>query len=89
MINISPALAKMGKRMHEAAPDVKIGIQLMHEGRAMRPDEAGAAKNIKPVAPSPIKFKFGVVPHELTIPEIKHLESQFIEDGPKGKRRRI
>jgi 2,4-dienoyl-CoA reductase (NADPH2) len=74
-----PALAKLAKLMHEAAPDVKIGIQLMHEGRAMRPDEAGAAKNMRPVAPSPIKFKFGVVPHELTIEEIKHLESQFVE----------
>jgi 2,4-dienoyl-CoA reductase (NADPH2) len=74
-----PAFAKMAKRMREVAPDVKIGIQLMHEGRAMRPDEAGAAKNIKPVAPSPVKFKFGVVPHELTIEEIKHLENQFVE----------
>ena len=80
-----PALAKMGRRMHEAAPDVKIGIQLMHEGRAMRPDEAGAAKNIKPVAPSPIKFKFGVVPHELTIEEIKQLENQFIEAARRVK----
>jgi len=33
--------------MREAAPDVKIGIQIMHEGRAMRPDAAGAAKDLK------------------------------------------
>ena len=80
-----PALAKMAKRMHEVAPDVKIGVQIMHEGRAMRPDEAGAAKNMKPVAPSPIKFKFGVVPHELTIEEIKHLENQFVEAARRVK----
>jgi len=42
----------------------------MHEGRAMRPDAAGAAKDLKPVAPSPVKFKFGVVPHELTIEKL-------------------
>ena len=80
-----PLLARMGKRMREAAPDVKIGIQIMHEGRAMRPDEAGAAKNLKPVAPSPVKFKFGVVPHELTVAEIKHLEKQFIEAARRVK----
>ena len=80
-----PAFAKMAKRMREVAPDVKIGIQLMHEGRAMRPDEAGAAKNIQPVAPSPVKFKFGVVPHELTIEEIKHLEDQFVEAARRVK----
>lgn len=80
-----PALARMGKLMKEAAPDCKIGIQLMHEGRAMRPDEAGAAKNMHPVAPSPVKFKYGVVPHELTIPEIKHLVNQFAEAARRVK----
>jgi 2,4-dienoyl-CoA reductase (NADPH2) len=38
-----------------------------------------------PVAPSPVKFKFGVVPHELTIPEIKHLVSQFAEAARRVK----
>ncbi|MGB8828465.1 MAG: FAD-dependent oxidoreductase [Dehalococcoidales bacterium] len=80
-----PKLAKMGRRMREVAPDVKIGIQIMHEGRAMRPDEAGAAKNLKPVAPSPVKFKFGVVPHELTVAEIKHMENQFVEAARRVK----
>jgi 2,4-dienoyl-CoA reductase (NADPH2) len=80
-----PLLARMGKRMREVAPDVKIGIQIMHEGRAMRPDEAGAAKNLKPVAPSPVKFKFGVVPHELTVAEIKHLENQFVAAAVRVK----
>ena len=80
-----PKLAKMGRRMREVAPDVKIGIQIMHEGRAMRPDEAGAAKNLKPVAPSPVKFKFGVVPHELTVVEIKHMENQFVEAARRVK----
>ena len=80
-----PGFAKLAKRMREVAPDAKIGIQLMHEGRAMRPDEAGAAKNMHPVAPSPVKFKFGVVPHELTIPEIKHLEDQFVEAARRVK----
>jgi 2,4-dienoyl-CoA reductase-like NADH-dependent reductase (Old Yellow Enzyme family)/thioredoxin reductase len=80
-----PLLARMGKRMREAAPDVKIGIQIMHEGRAMRPDAAGAAKDLKPVAPSPVKFKFGVVPHELTIEEIKHLENQFVAAAVRVK----
>ena len=57
----------------------------MHEGRVMRPDEAGAAKNLKPVAPSPIKFKFGVIPHELTVAEIKHMENQFVEAARRVK----
>ena len=35
-----PALAKMAKRVHEVSPGVKIGLQMMHEGREMRPDEA-------------------------------------------------
>ena len=80
-----PKLAKMGRRMHEVAPDVKIGIQIMHEGRAMRPDEAGAAKNLKPVAPSPVKFKFGVVPHELTVAEIKHWKISLLKPPAVSK----
>jgi 2,4-dienoyl-CoA reductase (NADPH2) len=80
-----PELAKLANLLHDASPDVKIGIQLMHEGRAMRPDEAGAAKNMRPVAPSPVKFKFGVVPHELTVEEIIHLENQFVEAARRVK----
>ena len=44
---------------------------------------------MRPVAPSPVKFKFGVVPHELTIPEIKHLEKSVYRSCPKSKRRRV
>ena len=80
-----PALAKMAKRVHEASPGVKIGLQIMHEGREMRPDAADAPPNMRPVAPSPVKFKFGVVPHELTIPEIKHLKNQYIEAARRVK----
>ena len=80
-----PALAKMAKRVHEASPGVKIGLQIMHEGREMRPDAADAPPNMRPVAPSPVKFAFGVVPHELTIPEIEHQEHQFIEAARRVK----
>ena len=80
-----PALAKMAKRVHEASPGVKIGLQIMHEGREMRPDAADAPPNMRPVAPSPVKFTFGVVPHELTIPEIEHQEHQFIEAARRVK----
>ena len=80
-----PALAKMAKRVHEVSPGVKIGLQIMHEGREMRPDAADAPPNMRPVAPSPVKFKFGVVPHELTIAEIKHLENQYIEAARRVK----
>jgi 2,4-dienoyl-CoA reductase-like NADH-dependent reductase (Old Yellow Enzyme family)/thioredoxin reductase len=80
-----PALAKMAKRVHEAAPDVKIGIQIMHEGREMRPYAADAPPNMRPVAPSPVKFAFGIVPHELTISEIEYQENQFIEAARRVK----
>jgi 2,4-dienoyl-CoA reductase-like NADH-dependent reductase (Old Yellow Enzyme family)/thioredoxin reductase len=80
-----PALAKMAKRVHEAAPDVKIGIQIMHEGREMRPYAADAPPNMSPVAPSPIKFAFGVIPHELTIPEIEYMENQFVKAAQRIK----
>jgi 2,4-dienoyl-CoA reductase (NADPH2) len=45
----------------------------------MFPFAAGAPEDMSPVAPSPLKFKFGVVPHELTIDEIQHLVNQFVE----------
>jgi 2,4-dienoyl-CoA reductase-like NADH-dependent reductase (Old Yellow Enzyme family)/thioredoxin reductase len=80
-----PALAKMAKRVHEVAPDVKIGIQIMHEGREMRPYAADAPPNMRPVAPSPVKFAFGIVPHELTISEIEYQENQFIEAARRVK----
>ena len=80
-----PALAKMAQRMHDVAPDVKIGVQIMHEGREMRPDVADAPANMRPVAPSPVKFKYGVVPHELTIEEIKYQVNQFVEAARRIK----
>jgi 2,4-dienoyl-CoA reductase-like NADH-dependent reductase (Old Yellow Enzyme family)/thioredoxin reductase len=81
-----PALAKMGKRMREVAPDVKIGIQIMHEGREMRPDEAGATKDMHPIAPSPIKFKFGIMPHELTTEEVKYQVNRWVEAAQRIKK---
>jgi len=80
-----PALAKMAKRMREVAPDVKIGIQIMHEGREMRPDEAGATKDMHPIAPSPIKFKFGIMPHELTTEEVKYQVNRWVEAARRIK----
>ena len=81
-----PALAKMGKRMREVSPDVKIGIQIMHEGREMRPDEAGATKDMHPIAPSAIKFKFGIMPHELTTEEVKYQVTRWVEAAQRIKK---
>ena len=74
-----PALAKMAKAVHAASPGVKMGVQIHHMGRQLRPDSGDAPPNMHPVAPSPVKFKPGIVPHELTVDEILHLENQFIK----------
>ena len=80
-----PALAKMAKAVHAADPDVKIGVQLSHLGRQMRPSALDAPEDMKPVAPSALTFAFGITPHELTIEECQHLISQFIEGGRRVK----
>jgi 2,4-dienoyl-CoA reductase-like NADH-dependent reductase (Old Yellow Enzyme family)/thioredoxin reductase len=80
-----PGFAKLAKAVHDAAPDVKVGLQIMHEGRQMRPDVKGAYPDIRPIAPSPVKFKFGVVPHELTVEEIHYQVDQYGEAARRIK----
>ena len=80
-----PGMARLAKAIHDASPGVKAGVQIMHEGREMRPFEAGAPADMQPVAPSPVKFQFGVVPHELTIDEIAYQVNQFVEAARRIK----
>ena len=74
-----PPLAKLAKAVHDAAPDIKIGVEIAHLGRQMYPFGHDALPDMKPVAPSPLKFKFGYVPRELAIDEIKDLVDKFVE----------
>ena len=74
-----PAFAYLAKAVHEASPDVKVGVQIHHLGRQMYKDSLNAYAFMNPVAPSPIKIGAGTVPHELTTEEVEHMVDQFVE----------
>ncbi len=80
-----PRLAEAARRIHDASPDVKVGIQLWHVGRQMHTEAEGAMPGITPVAPSPIKYQFGTVPHELTTEEVEALVKKYVEAARRAK----
>jgi len=60
-------------------PDVKIGVQLAHNGRQ------GSHPKYKPVAPSPVLYKpTNQVPKELTGTEIRELINKFTAAGRRA-----
>jgi len=81
---VIPAYARMTRLMHEAAPEVKIGVQFLHCGRQMHVFAEGAAK-VTPIAPSPVPYRFGVVPHEMTIGEIEYQINQYAEAARRAR----
>ena len=74
-----PRLTEMARRIHEASPGVKIGIQLFHVGRQMHVFHPGAMPGVTPVAPSAMKYRFGTVPHELTTEEVEFHVMRYVE----------
>jgi len=80
-----PRIAYMARRIHEASPGVKVGIQIFHVGRQMHVFARGAMPNVTPVAPSPIKYYFGIEPHELTTEEVGYQARQYVEAARRIK----
>lgn len=80
-----PQLSKLAQAIHEASPGVRAGVQLWHVGRQMRVFDWDAMPGVTPVAPSPIKYAWGVIPHELTTEEVVYLVRQFIEAARRTK----
>ena len=80
-----PKLTEMARRIHEASPGVKIGIQIFHVGRQMHVYAPGAMPGVTPVAPSPMKYFFGTVPHELTTEEVEYHVRQYVQAARRLK----
>lgn len=80
-----PRIREMARRIHDASPGVKVGVQIFHVGRQMHVFERGAMPGITPVAPSAIKYFFGVVPHELTTQEVEFHVNQYGEAARRLK----
>jgi len=74
-----PRLAEMTRAIHEASPNVKVGIEILHVGRQMHLDAPGAMPGVSPVAPSAVDYRWGIVPHELTIDECEQLIDRFAQ----------
>lgn len=73
-----PSLRKLTDAFHQASPDAKIFIQIVHGGRQCR------AYNVsKVLAPSPVPFD-GVTPHPLTEKEIEELIESFTDSAQRA-----
>ncbi len=73
-----PDQRKLVAAVHDY-PDVKIGVQLAHNGRQ------GSHPKYKPVAPSPVLYKpTNQVPKELTGTEIRELINKFTAAGRRA-----
>jgi len=80
-----PRLTEMARRIHDASPEVKVGVQIMHAGRQIHVHAKGAAPGVKPVAPSAIKCRGSVEPHELTTKEAEHQVKLYIDAARRIK----
>ena len=80
-----PRLSEMARRIHEASPEVKVGIQVLHAGRQSHTHAKGAMPGVRLVAPSPIKCRGCEAPHELTTEEVEFQVRQFVEAARRLK----
>lgn len=75
-----PGLTKLTDAVHEAGGN--IGIQIWHGGSSADPRFSG----MELVSCSPIPTPYGLVPHELTIDEIKAVVVKFADAAERAKK---
>ncbi len=75
-----PQLGKLADTVHDADPECKIIAQINHIGNH-------PLMHAKGVGPSPVPwpFKKDMVPHSLTVKEIKDIENSFIAAAKRAK----